>query len=80
MEVVHYSALNVVRRSNMQWVSKGTYDIAKCKKTTVDVHRLWRIHECGMIMREGHHVWQFGVEIEHYSVVQFDRITTFEAL
>ena len=27
------------------WVSQGTYDIAKCKKTTVDVHRFCRTYE-----------------------------------
>ena len=26
------------------------------------------------------HMWQFRVEIEHYSVAYFDRIATFEAL
>ena len=31
-------------------------------------------------MHEGHHVWQSGVEIKHYSVVQFDCVTMFKAL
>ena len=28
----------------------------------------------------GKYIWQSRVEIKHYSVVYFDRITTFEAL
>ena len=36
--------------------------------------------EYGIIMHEGYHVWQSRVEIKHYSVVQFDCVTVFEAL
>ena len=36
---------------------------------------------CTARHRLGHaYVWQSWVEIEHYSVAQFDRVTTFEAL